>query len=123
MVIGLLWAALTLAPAPPPTASCVLPVADGDVKSPSQPNIEGTITAAKGPLVEVDSTGKVRHPVLLDERTRMFTVHGGFVGVDELVPGQVVRIWLANCKAAKPGARGRVAVLVLASKKPGQGWP
>ena len=123
MVIGLLWVALTLAPAPPATASCVLPVADGDAKSPSQPNIEGLIAAAKGSLVEVDSKEKVRHPLLLDERTRMFTLYGGFIGVGELVPGQVVRIWLANCKAPKAGARGRVAVLMLASKKPGEGWP
>ncbi len=123
MVIWLLWAALTLAPAPPAMASCVLPVADGDGKSASQPNIEGVITAAKGSLVEVDAKERVRHPLLLDERTRMFTVYGGFIGVADLVPGQVVRIWLANCKAPKGGARGRVAVLMLASKKPGEGWP
>ena len=123
MVIGLLWATLTLALAPPARASCVLPVADSNAKSPSQPNIEGVITAAKGSLVEVDSKENVRYPLLLDERTRMFTVYGGFIGVHELVPGQVARIWLANCRAPKPGARGRVAVLMLASKKPGEGWP
>ena len=123
MLVGLLWATLTVALAAPPKASCVLPVADGDAESPSRPNVEGVITEARGSLVEAESKGKVRHPLLLDERTRLFTVYGGFVGADELVPGQVVRIWFANCKAPKAAERGRVAVLMLASRKPGEGWP
>ena len=104
-------------------AACVLPVADGGEERPSKPNIDGVITQARGSSIEVESTDKVRHALRLDERSHLFTVYGGRVSAKALVPGQAVRIWFVNCDPPKAGQQGRVAVLMLASQKAGEGWP
>ena len=59
----------------------------------------------------------------LASSVEMFTVYGGFVGREDLAVGQLVRAWYIKCLPPKAGGRGVVAVLIVASTKPGEGWP
>lgn len=123
MLISVLLAFLVAPVASATKPACVLPVVDGALKLATQPQLDGVITETRESAIEVESKEKIRGAASLDATTRLFTVYGGYVSAKELLPGQKVRVWFANCKAPKKGARGRAAVIMLSSAKPGKAWP
>jgi hypothetical protein len=124
MVGGLLLAASSSSSA----TVCVLPVPDGQVEAPSAHNYEGVITGVSEYRLTMTPTvrkGVKVTPVtlLLTEATQIFTVYGGYVAREKLQAGQRARIWLEKCGQSNEAARGRVAVVQLASTRPGHEFP
>jgi hypothetical protein len=99
---------------------CILPTPDGG-DAPSPANVEGSI-AVSGTTLKIRRVGTATPPLVvnLGSDSRIFTVYGGSVSRSELKIGQVVRVWFENCREASGGIQ--VAVLQLASTKPGEGF-
>jgi hypothetical protein len=105
----------------------VLPVPDGG-PNPSPPWVQGRISGVEGNLIRV-SVGDYQDPtsrsvnVRLTSRTQLFTIHGGWVDLADLVSGQRVRVWLERPGPPLNGQEAAAAVIMLASKDPSDDWP
>jgi hypothetical protein len=105
-------------------SDCVLPQAD-DREGQSEPNFDGVIGSVRGN----DILLRLKHPhskavtVSLQKNSELFTVYGGYVGRSELKVGQQVRVWLEGCGRGPERSRRGVAVMELASTRPGDEFP
>ena len=107
--------------------SYVLPIADGGPE-PSPPTLQGRISLVGNGQIEVrltEATGRASHSVVVRvlDSTEIFTVYGGYVPYSKLVEGQAVRVWAAKPEEPRDGEVISAAVIMLASKDPGDGWP
>lgn len=119
--------ALSLAaasPSQPGQDECVLPKAD-DREGQSQPSFEGAIASVRGNDIRL-TLGQPRSDVVtvsLRKRSDLFTAYGGHVARSELQTGQRVRVWLEDCGRGSQQGRRVVAVMELASTRPGDEFP
>jgi hypothetical protein len=104
-------------------AEWVLPVADGDGRSPSQPSIQGYILKCSSDSVTIDPDRKdgiktLPVSVKFIPNTNFFTAFGGFYTSGELQPGQYLWVWYITENTKKAGMPPRAAVIMLWSRDP-----
>jgi hypothetical protein len=106
----------------------VLPVADGGGPKPSPPSLIGRIVSVAPDEIVVEKKLETGEPlskftIRVTEKTKIFTVYGGYVGPNELSVGQRVKIWNTTPKPIKNGQPTVAAVIMLASTNPNDDWP
>ena len=98
------------------TAGCVLPVPDGGEKTPSKPNLIGSVVAIKPDALLIRKTGETS---LIQAQTGAATTytkqHGGWLRRNDLQLGQQVWVWYQDCQAPDVG-RPQVAYLRLVAE-------
>jgi hypothetical protein len=104
----------------PASASCVLPVPDGDGPQPSKPNLYGRIDSVGegGTVIVSQSKGGTKVAVLLPPGAEIYSAFGGDVCREELAPGQTVWVWFEGCKWPSSGRPAVSAYFRVYSKDP-----
>jgi hypothetical protein len=86
-------------------AACILPVPDGDGRSPSPANLHGRIEKVESGSVAIRPNAKAALvKVLLPKNAEIYSAFGGDVKVEELSAGQYVWVWYVGCKPPSKGA-------------------
>lgn len=113
--LALIVVALTVASDMATAKECVLPVADGGGVEPSAASLIGKIvrTAPGQVMLKVDGKFKPVRIVIASD-TELFTVYGGGIDAEDLVPGQHVLVWFEACAVPKR-AEPKAAVVQLCS--------
>ena len=105
----------------------VLPEPDHIPSNVAKPCFKGVITSVKPNFIIVkknirNSTNKPIN-IVVDSKTSIFTVYGGFVMGSQLVSGQKLKIWYQGKSCSNPDNPLSAARIMLASKRPGDDWP
>jgi hypothetical protein len=121
-IVKSIWASLLVTLSLPVLAAgksaCVLPVADGQGPTPSEPSFRGEIVKVGGGLVTVGAESGSRHiEFQVNDKTKLFTVYGGVVSKQELVAGIKASVWYVGCDASKAGSPPVAAVVILDSTR------
>jgi hypothetical protein len=102
---------------------CALPAADSR-EGATPPTLDGTIADLRKDCFRVRSSRhRATPPICLTRETKLFTVYGGAVSVDELREGQRVHVWLQGCRPPDGARPSPVAVVEVASLRPGEDFP
>ena len=105
----------------------VLPEPDHIPSNVAKPCFNGVITSVKPNYItvknDIRNSANKSLKIIVDNKTSIFTVYGGFVMSSQLISGQKLKIWYQGKSCTSPDNPLSAARIMLASKRPGDGWP